>query len=97
MDSTNYVCSGTSNSTRKLGKKQCYHCGGKHSPQDCRFKAQHCNKCNKRGHIDKMCQSDYNTSSTSTKVIKKVQYIADTTPFDLPNSTVEDDDLYMFA
>ena len=51
-------------STTKPGKRPCYYCGGKHSPNDCRYKDQQCNKCNKQGHIAKMCRSGNNTSRT---------------------------------
>ena len=32
-------------------KKNCYHCGDKHSPADCKFRAAECRKCGKKGHI----------------------------------------------
>ena len=36
---------------------KCYRCGGKHFASQCRFKAEQCHNCGKRGHIAKMCQS----------------------------------------
>lgn len=36
----------------------CYRCGKKsHDPADCWFKDKDCRLCNKKGHIQKMCQS----------------------------------------
>ena len=34
---------------------ECYRCGGKHAPADCRFKDIDCHHCGKRGHIAKVC------------------------------------------
>ena len=30
-------------------KEPCHHCGGKHSPRECRFRMESCHACNKRG------------------------------------------------
>ena len=38
-------------------KKSCYHCGDKHSPADCKFRAAECHKCGKKGHIAHVCRS----------------------------------------
>ena len=73
VDSTQYV---TNKITTRQGKRPCYRCGGRHSPNDCRFREQQCNTCKKQGHIAKMCRS----GASSTKHTKKVQYVADTTP-----------------
>ena len=35
----------------------CYRCGGKHLPNDCRFKYITCHFCKKTGHIAKVCRS----------------------------------------
>ena len=85
VDSANYVRSGTHKATARQTKKPCYRCGGKHSPNDCRFKDQQCNKCNKTGHIAKMCHS-----SNNTRVTKKVQYVDNATPVDTHNSSDDD-------
>ena len=68
----------TNKITTKQGKRSCYCCGGRHSPNDCRFKEQQCKKCNKQGHIAKMCRSGNNTGNSKTT--KKVQYVENTTP-----------------
>ena len=73
VDSTQCV---TNKITTRQGKRPCYRCGGRHSPNDCLFKEQQCNTCKKQGHIAKMCRSGIN----STKHTKKVQYVANTTP-----------------
>ena len=36
---------------------ECYRCGGKHAPADCRFKDIDCHHCGKRGHIAKVCRT----------------------------------------
>ena len=36
--------------------RDCYRCGGKHTPWDCRFKDQSCRYCKKLGHIAKVCR-----------------------------------------
>ena len=77
------------NKHSKQGKRPCYRCGGKHAPNDCKFKDQQCKKCNKRGHIAKMCHSDNGTSNT--KVTKKVQYVANAAPVDSHDSFVSND------
>ena len=38
-------------------KKNCYHCGDKHSQADCKFRAAECHKCGKKGHIARVCRS----------------------------------------
>ena len=63
VDSAHYV---TNKITTKQGKRTCYRCGGRHSPNDCRFKEQQCKKCNKQGHIAKMCRSGNNTGNSKT-------------------------------
>ena len=85
VDSASYVRSNTHKATTRQTKKPCYHCGGKHSPNDCRFKDQQCNKCNKTGHIAKMCHS-----SNNTRVTKKVQYVDNATLVDTYNSSDDD-------
>ena len=37
--------------------KSCYHCGDKHCPADCKFRAAECRKCGKKGHIARVCKS----------------------------------------
>ena len=68
VDSANYVRSGTHKKTTRQARKSCYCCGGKHSPNDCRYKDQQCNKCNKRGHIAKVCRT--RTTPTDTKKVQ---------------------------
>ena len=47
---------GCTNKITTKPEKIPYRCGGKRSPNDCRYKDQQCNKCNKQGHIiAKMC------------------------------------------
>ena len=35
----------------------CHQCGGKHLPQQCRFKTNVCHACKKRGHLARMCRT----------------------------------------
>ena len=38
-------------------QRPCYHCGRTHSTATCRFKDAVCHKCNKKGHLAKVCRS----------------------------------------
>ena len=37
--------------------KNCYRCGGPHSPASCHFKTEKCRRCGKTGHIRKKCHT----------------------------------------
>lgn len=37
--------------------KGCHRCGGRHSPVSCPFMNSRCFKCNKKGHVAKMCKT----------------------------------------
>ncbi|XP_060075467.1 uncharacterized protein K02A2.6-like [Ylistrum balloti] len=37
-------------------RKQCFRCGGKHSPDDCKFKNEKCYECQRVGHIGRKCK-----------------------------------------
>ena len=37
-------------------KRECYRCGGNHDPSSCKFKNETCYKCQKKGHMAKVCQ-----------------------------------------
>ncbi|XP_065918270.1 uncharacterized protein [Dysidea avara] len=37
----------------------CYHCGGKHLPAECRLKTKKCYTCGKRGHIARVCKQQW--------------------------------------
>ena len=37
--------------------KECYRCGAKHNPDQCRFKSEKCHACGKQGHIARVCRS----------------------------------------
>ena len=43
----------------------CYHCGGNHSSDMCRFKTAECRFCKKIGHIAKVCKSKLGQPQTS--------------------------------
>lgn len=36
-------------------KRECYRCGGNHDPSSCKFKNEVCYKCQKKGHMAKVC------------------------------------------
>jgi len=42
---------------QKSGSKPCYRCGGPHTQTSCKFKESKCFKCQKIGHISKVCRS----------------------------------------
>lgn len=37
--------------------KECYHCKGKHAPEDCWFKKEKCHACGMTGHIARVCRN----------------------------------------
>ena len=37
-------------------KRECYRCGGNHDPSGCKFKDEVCYKCQKKGHMAKVCR-----------------------------------------
>ena len=39
-----------------LKATDCYQCGAKHKPTDCKFRDAECNFCKKKGHITKVCR-----------------------------------------
>ena len=49
----------TQNSHARKGvhRDQCYRCGSEHNPVGCPYKATKCFKCDKIGHLQKMCKS----------------------------------------
>ena len=48
----------SNNPPKQLQKAlECYRCGGKHKPTDCRFQEAECHYCKKKGHIAKVCCS----------------------------------------
>ena len=40
--------------------RNCYRCGGKHSPDSCWFKEAECHACHKKGHIARVCKTNPN-------------------------------------
>ena len=36
-------------------ERECYRCGGNHDPSSCKFKDEVCYKCQKKGHMAKVC------------------------------------------
>ena len=37
-------------------KRECYRCGGNHDPSSCKYKNEVCYKCQKKGHMAKVCK-----------------------------------------
>ena len=46
--------------------KECYRCGAKHNPDQCRFKSEKCHACGKQGHIAKVCRSKKKVQTIKT-------------------------------
>lgn len=42
-------------STRMSPQLDCYHCGTKYKPLECKFREAECHFCKKKGHISKVC------------------------------------------
>ena len=47
--------------------RECYRCGGNHDPSSCRFKNEVCYKCQKKGHMPKVCQTGKKKSQKQVK------------------------------
>ena len=47
--------------------RDCYHCGGKHNPYECKFKEATCHFCKKPGHIARACRSKAKQTSPPEK------------------------------
>ena len=47
---------------QRWSKPECGRCGGKHDPQQCKFRDAECFLCHKKGHIARKCRS--NTKAT---------------------------------
>jgi predicted aspartyl protease len=45
------------NNWQNNSEYSCFRCGGKHNPEDCRFRNKTCHKCGKNGHISRVCRS----------------------------------------
>ena len=57
----------TANSMDNFSKvKECYCCGAKHNPDQCRFKSEKCHACGKQGHIARVCRSKKKVQITET-------------------------------
>lgn len=35
----------------------CYHCSGRHSPAECKYRDSECHFCRKKGHLGKVCKT----------------------------------------
>jgi len=49
----------TPKNKRQQYGRNCYRCGGPHSPASCRFKSEKCRKCGNTGHIAKKCHTKH--------------------------------------
>ena len=75
--------------------KDCYRCGAKHNPDQCRFKSEKCHACGKQGHISRVCRSkkklqtskNESSSQPTNQVIELTSSTTDYTLF--PVSTPE--------
>ena len=57
-----------SDKTPPVANFKCFHCGrGNHKPTECYLKDATCNRCNKKGHIARVCRSRPRTSVPQTK------------------------------
>ena len=67
--------------------KECYRCGAKHNPDQCRFKSENCRACGKQGHIARVCRSKKKTqtlkSESSTQATNQVIELRSTTDYTL--------------
>ena len=78
----------TKSKDHAVKSKECYRCGAKHNPDQCRFKSEKCHACGKQGHIARVCRSKNKTQSSksdnstaTTQVIELTQGTSDYTLF----------------
>ena len=50
----------------RVAQPDCYRCGAKHKPSECKFREAECHFCKKKGHIAKVCLSKNKKSSSRT-------------------------------
>ncbi|CAF5082520.1 unnamed protein product [Rotaria sp. Silwood1] len=80
-------------STNVHHKSSCSSCGPTDHPRSkCRFRHVTCHKCNKEGHIAKVCRSQATSNKNNINTINAVTYhqIIDEHPFQIP---IQIDDL----
>ena len=66
----------------------CYRCGAKHNPDQCRFKLAKCHACGKLGHIAKVCRTKKkfqtpDSDSTPKPTHQVVEFSSNTTEYNL--------------
>ena len=66
----------------------CYRCGAKHNPDQCRFKSVNCHACGKLGHIAKVCRTkkkfqNSDSDGTSKSTHQVVELSSNTTEYNL--------------
>ena len=47
-------------------KRECYHCSGNHDPSSCKYKNEVYYKCQKKGHMAKVCRGRRNLQSKTS-------------------------------
>ena len=58
----------TTKSSRSLPDDyKCFTCGGKHLRKDCRYRNSTCSKCNKRGHLARICRNESSRSQSCAR------------------------------
>ena len=53
-------------------QRPCYRCGRTHSTATCRFKDAVCHKCNKKGHLAKVCRSKRPTQNQGSRTTHQI-------------------------
>ena len=77
-------------------QRDCYRCGGNHSPQVCRFKGYRCHSCGSLGHLSRRCTRENDQEkrqfTRTNRVEDAVQYESD---FDVGEEESEICSIYM--
>ena len=64
--------------TRISPQPDCYHCGAKHKPSECKFQEAECHFCRKKGHISKICFAKNRNQKSSGRTNQLVSEESDT-------------------
>ena len=75
-------------------KRECYRCGGNHDPSGCKFKDDVCYKCQKKGHMAKVCRGKKKPRQTQDKPRRRQKGKQRTQRTHFVEESADQDDVY---